>query len=591
MKGLLSDGWDGFKNVTGGLFDAIRTVDPELQAQRDREAQELYNARADSPFFQAFGWGEGNNERTEDFSFGNVAKDIGELYRGGATAVTNPKQTSNAVADLAFGGVLTLTPVGDMGVMQGVGQDQRAMAKQFGAHVKQTYGSFEGFLDYAKKNPASAMLDLVGVGFVAKKAIDVATNPLVQQRFMAELDGMVSAANQTPYMANIVYPDRQFITGQKVGSGKNKGATQDQKVDELKEIQVQIENSDIVQQEPKSVQGMEGEIVMFTMTDRASADGTAKKIITANDEYDIDVGQYGGVLFGQMLKAIENGDQWASDRVPLMSIEKRIQEIQRMHDITPQVSQFLLNPTGINFSHQITQTMLSALKGRLNKKEKAELDKKLSHIAPNWIGIDNDLEFAMRNLNGAERMKIQYLLASKNNSSIPFLQTYKGKNKGGYAEQGLSLAEAGVANTQPQLLGARRGTTPMIATLDPNPNTRFSDVDPTSVNSEGVGILHPSYNATLKSDGNPTRPFAEDLTIFDFMEAKEATKGVGFTGENFVTAFDGKNRGRIDPDNVTHDQHYATLRNEPPYVQITDKVIRHLEDKGKLERKGLLSGL
>ena len=182
-------------------------------------------------------------------------------------------------------------------------------------------------------------------------------------------------------------------------------------------------------------------------------------------------------------------------------------------------------------------------------------------------------------------MKIQYLLASKNNSSIPFLQTYKGKNKGGYAEQGLSLAEAGVANTQPQLLNARRGTTPMIATLDPNPNTRFGDVDPTSVNSEGLGILHPSYNATLKSDGNPTRPFAEDLTIFDFMEAKEATDGIGFTGRDFVTP------QKINPDNVTPDQHYATLRNDPPYVQITDKVIRHLEDKGKLDRKGLLSGL
>ena len=48
---------------------------------------------------------------------------------------------------------------------------------------------------------------------------------------------------------------------------------------------------------------------------------------------------------------------------------------------------------------------------------------------------------------------------------------------------------------------------------------------------------------------------------------------------------------KINPDNVTPDQHYATLRNDPPYVQITDKVIRHLEDKGKLERKGLLSGL
>ena len=367
MKGLLSDGWDGFKNVTGGLFDAIRTVDPELQAQRDREAQELYNARADSPFFQAFGWGEGNNERTEDFSFGNVAKDIGELYRGGATAVTNPKQTSNAVADLAFGGVLTLTPVGDMGVMQGVGQDQRAMAKQFGAHVKQTYGSFEGFLDYAKKNPASAMLDLVGVGFVAKKAVDVATNPLVQQRFMAELDGMVSAANQTPYMANIVYPDRQFVSGQPVGSGSGKRSpTQDARVEELKQIITQVENSDIVAQPPKSVQGMEGEIVMFTMADRASADGTAKKIITASDEYDIDVGQYGGVLFGQMIEAIKRGDAWASDRIPLTSIEQRIREINELHDVTPQMSQFLLKPTGIGFSHQIAQTMLSALKPKLN---------------------------------------------------------------------------------------------------------------------------------------------------------------------------------------------------------------------------------
>jgi hypothetical protein len=588
MKGLLSDGWDGFKDLTGGLFDAIRTVDPELQAQRDREAQELYNARADSPFFQAFGWGEGNNERTEDFSFGNVAKDIGELYRGGATAVTNPKQTSNAVADLAFGGVLTLTPVGDMGVMQGVGQDQRAMAKQFGAHVKQTYGSFEGFVDYAKKNPASAMLDLVGVGFVAKKAIDVATNPLVQQRFMAELDGIVSAANQTPYMANIVYPDRQFVSGQPVGSGKGKRTpTQDARVEELKQIVTQVENSDIVAQPPKSVQGMEGEIVMFTMADRARAGGTAKKIITASDEYDIDVGQYGGVLFGQMLEAIKMGDAWASDRIPLTSIEQRIREINQLHDVTPQMSQFLLKPTGIGFSHQIAQTMLSALKPKLNAKERKILDEKLRHVAPNWPGIDTDLETAMRAINGAEGQRISFILASNadNNITHKMFKDYKGKDQTGYGNQVPSFAEAMVANTQPQLLGARHGTTPMITTLDKNPNTRLSDVDPSSVNSEGIGILHPSYNTTFKSDGEPTRPMQEDLTIFDFMEAREATNGIGFTGRDFVTP------QKIDPDNVTDAQYYATLRNDPPYVQVTDKLLKHLDDQGKLERKGLLSGL
>lgn len=572
MTGLLSEGWEGFKDLTGGLFDAIRTTDPELKAQRDREAKALYDERAKSEFFQAFGWGEGNDERTEDFSFGNISKDIGELYRGGATAVTNPKDTSNAVADLAFGGVLTLTPVGNMGIMEGVGQDQRKMAKEFGKHIRDTYGSFDGFVEYAKKNPASAMLDLAGVGFVAKKVIDVASNPLVQQRFMAEMEGIVSAAGQSPYMSNIIYPDRQFVTGQKVGAGKNAGAKQDQTVKDLEQIVVDIQGSDIVDQPAKSIKNAEGEIIMFTMTDRVRADGTIKKVTTANDTYDVDSANYGGILFGQQLEAIKRGDAWGSDRVALGVIEKRILEIENKFGITPQLSQFILNPTGNNFSHQITQTMLSALKGRLSSKELALLDKKMLEITPNWMGINNDLETVMRNLNGSERMKVQYLLASQN-------------KKGGYAEQGLSLAEAGVANTQPQLLGARRGTVPMITSIDNNPKTRISDVDPSSVNSEGIGILHPSYNTTIKSDGNPTRPFGEDLTIYDLMSAREATGGAGFTGVDYVKP------QRIDADNVTHDQHYATLRNKPSYVQVTDKLIRNLEDTGKLDRKGLLSGL
>ena len=71
----------------------------------------------------------------------------------------------------------------------------------------------------------------------------------------------------------------------------------------------------------------------------------------------------------------------------------------------------------------------------------------------------------------------------------------------------------------------------------------------------------------------------------ELLTAREAIDGVGFTGRDFIKP------QKIDPDNVTYDQHYATLRNKSPYVQVTDKLIRKLEDTGKLDRKGLLSGL
>jgi hypothetical protein len=119
MKGLLGDAWD----MVSGTFGGLLQTDPALKERRATEAKELYDSRADSPFFQMFGWGEGNNERTEDFSFGNIGKDIGELYRGGATAVTNPAETTKAVSDLAFGGVLNLSPIG--GLLGEVGKDQR----------------------------------------------------------------------------------------------------------------------------------------------------------------------------------------------------------------------------------------------------------------------------------------------------------------------------------------------------------------------------------------------------------------------------------------------------------------------------------
>ena len=82
--------------------------------------------------------------------------------------------------------------------------------------------------------------------------------------------------------------------------------------------------------------------------------------------------------------------------------------------------------------------------------------------------------------------------------------------------------------------------------------------------------------------GDPARPLSENLTIFDLMAARESVGGVGFTGKDFIKP------QKIDPANVTPDQHYATLRNKPPYEQVTDKDLKNLEEQGKLIKGGLL---
>jgi len=189
MSGLLSDIWEGAKETFGGLLD----VDPELQARRDAEAKALYDARAESPFFQMLGWGEGNDER-EGNALQNLLPSIGGMYRDSAQAITNPAVTTEAVSNLVAGGVLNLTPVGDM-LGEDVGKAQRDMANEFGNYLKTSYGTWDGFKEEFRKNPAEVLSMIAGAGFAVKGVADVVTNPAVQQRFMAEMDGMVDAAN------------------------------------------------------------------------------------------------------------------------------------------------------------------------------------------------------------------------------------------------------------------------------------------------------------------------------------------------------------------------------------------------------------
>ena len=75
--------------------------------------------------------------------------------------------------------------------------------------------------------------------------------------------------------------------------------------------------------------------------------------------------------------------------------------------------------------------------------------------------------------------------------------------------------------------------------------------------------------------------FSTLLTSFSF-SINDKLAGLCIFNLNVEGSLSGKNEvplpnkpnkvhDKINPDNVTPDQHYATLRNDPPYVQITDK--------------------
>lgn len=222
MSNFADQAGDFIGDSLSGMWRGLLDVDPELQARRDAEAKALYDARAESPFFQMFGWGEGNDDR-EGNALQNFLPSLGGMYRDTAQAIRNPAPTTEAITNLVAGGVLNLTPVGDM-LGEDVGQAQRQMASEFGNYLKTSYGTWEGFKEEFRKNPAEVLSMIAGAGFTVKGVADVATNPAVQQRFMAEMDGMVNAANagfMTPLTVwhGSPYNFTRFSTD-KMGSGE-----------------------------------------------------------------------------------------------------------------------------------------------------------------------------------------------------------------------------------------------------------------------------------------------------------------------------------------------------------------------------------
>ena len=105
---------------------------------------------------------------------------------------TNPAKTTKLIGDLTTGGILNLVGAEE------IGQEQRDVANEFGGYLAKTYGSWDGFMNHVRKEPALAIADLMGAGWIVGKIGKVATNPAFQQRLITELESLA------PTMENVV---------------------------------------------------------------------------------------------------------------------------------------------------------------------------------------------------------------------------------------------------------------------------------------------------------------------------------------------------------------------------------------------------
>ena len=219
LDGLLSNAWDGVSKFFTGLLD----VDPELQARRDTKAEEVYDERAKSPFFQALGWGEDNDERSDTNWIKNIAPNLGAMYRDGSFMATNPGPSTEAISSLVAGGVLNLTPVGGL-LSEDIGVEQRDMANQFGEMVTTTFGSWDNLQQVMTRNPADVLGILLGVGYSAKSIAQLANNPAIKQSVRNTLQSMPDPADllsKNQLTSKFILDPRQFAM---TWQGNNRGA-------------------------------------------------------------------------------------------------------------------------------------------------------------------------------------------------------------------------------------------------------------------------------------------------------------------------------------------------------------------------------
>ena len=211
----------------------------------------------------------------------------------------------------------------------------------------------------------------------------------------------------------------------------------------------------------------------------------------------------GGQDFMIIPENVDRGILWASHRDAISSIIRQAGEAKQLYGKDPIYLPFRMSPTGLDFSHQVVDSMLqSAIQG-LNKSQKVKLDKMIRSqskdletgklVNKKWKGID--AENPLAGTTGAERKAIARII------DVNFRDGAGIYTKG--ADNGvLSWTKARLANTDPKQLNKQEGTLQNVGQIELN--------DPLTATRPQ---MHSSYDSSLT--GGPVGILSHDLHIAD----------------------------------------------------------------------------
>ena len=322
------------------------------------------------------------------------------------------------------------------------------------------------------------------------------------------------------------------------------------------------------------IRNFEGYPFVSSMSDTSSADGTIIKVNGTDIVVDGQgVRRTGGQDHMLIPENVDRGILWASAEDAVGKIVSSAGEAKRLYKKDPLFLPFAMSPTGMDFSHPITQTMLnSAIKG-LDADQIAKLDELILTTSKESVK-DTNGKFYIRNVNqkwkgtlskdplkgttGGERKEIARIIdvnfrSSKGEKGTPDYeiggQLVKRQQNGV-----ISYPTARLANADPLQLDKGQSTLQNVGLL--NLEDTKSDRTP----------LTKSYDTALKGVPVGRLPEAQrNISILDLFDNEKAD------GSPMTAA------------NMTPDDMRKLTMQSPPIGLLTHKRLMALEKRGLLD--------
>jgi len=329
------------------------------------------------------------------------------------------------------------------------------------------------------------------------------------------------------------------------------------------DVQIETKDNSLIYTPELDIRDLEGYPIVGTMVDN-TAGGDIMTSVNGHSILGPDgkgVKREAGNDFMFIEENVDREYLWASATDAVNKIMKSAGEARQLYKKDPLLMPFSLSPTGMDFTHQVTKTMLNSAINGLNAKQLKILDELIKTtskesvknskgqfyiraINKEWKGAksDNPLE----GTTGSERKEIARII------DVNFRDT-SGKLVKGDANGVLSYPTARLANTDPKQYNKGQGTLQSVGVMDMKDGvvgkrSHLSYDD--TIRGQGAGILNEKQRGlhildlvdNTKADGSPMT--AANMTDNDMRKLTMQSPPIGLLTHERLMALE--KRGLLD---------------------------------------------